>query len=469
MQATKLLRNKNFGQVVFSVFSNIAVLIMSIVVGFLLPKFVSLETYASYREFTLYCGYLGLFHIGFINGVYLKYGGKDFEELPKERFRSYTRFLVLLQLAFQVILFLCFVPYHINTQSFVTPYTFIILNLFFINLGCYFNLINQFTRRFVIDGTIQLVQKMTCVIGIVILILVKNDNYIPYLIILSVANILAMILAGSYNRGLVFGKTSGWDFSEIKTMISHGFFIMISEYMGLIIIGIDSVVINLLFPRTDFSIYAFAVSLVSVMYQLTTVISKPIFPYLKRQAAERLVKVYDILKEAYILFAALISGMAIVFPWLISTFITKYSDSISILQILAVTVIFKAVHELLFGNYFKAMSLERLFVRTNLIAVIVALMTDFIAYFVFHSMTAIAIASVISFVIWYSVTDFMLQKKMQTKCFRGNILLVIVVAVFFSSTLFSVLLGSIIYFSIIMILALEFVMRVKKSIGKLLH
>lgn len=469
MQTSKLLSNKKFGQICFSVFSNIVVLIMSLVIGFLLPKYVSMETYASYKEFTLYCGYLGLFHIGFINGVYLKFGGKDYDELPKQEFRSYTRFLILLQLAVQMVLFLCFIPYHIETNSFISPYTFVIINLIFINVGCYFNLINQFTRRFVIDGTIQLVQKLICVVGIVILLVMKNDDYVPYLIILSIANFLAMIFAGFYNRELVFGKPLRNTGSEIKTMISHGFFIMISEYMGLIIIGIDSVVINLLFSQTDFSIYAFAVSLVTVMYQLTAVISKPIFPYLKRQASNKLVQIYDILKESYVLFSALIAGMAILFPWVIRTFISKYTDSIPVLQILAITVIFKAVHELLFGNYFKALSLERLFVKTNLIAVIVALLTDIIAYLVFHSMSAIAIASLISFVVWYSVTDIMLQKKMESRFYRGNILLVIIVALFYTSAALPTLWGAILYFSVVIVLGLKFILRLRSLANKLLH
>ena len=239
--------------------------------------------------------------------------------------------------------------------------------------------------------------------------------------------------------------------------------------MGLIIIGIDSVVINLLFSQTDFSIYAFAVSLVTVMYQLTAVISKPIFPYLKRQASNKLVQIYDILKESYVLFSALIAGMAILFPWVIRTFISKYTDSIPVLQILAITVIFKAVHELLFGNYFKALSLERLFVKTNLIAVIVALLTDIIAYLVFHSMSAIAIASLISFVVWYSVTDIMLQKKMESRFYRGNILLVIIVALFYTSAALPTLWGAILYFSVVIVLGLKFILRLRSLANKLLH
>ena len=452
--------NKRLGHILFSAFSNVVVLMLSIVTGLVLPKYVSIETYAYYKTFILYAGYVGLFHFGFINGIYLKYGGLDYGDLPKSKFRNYTRVLVLMQLIAQVIIFLCLIPYQIKTGLFVSPYVFVTVNILLINVGCYFNLVNQFTRRFVLDGIIQLIQKISCVVGIVVLLLLKSDDYVPYLIVITISYALVLILLLIFDRELVFGSLISVDYKEIKSMISKGFFIMISEYMGLIIVGIDSIIINLFFAKNDFSIYAFAVSIISVMYQLTSVISKPIFPYLKRQEPGRIISLYDDLKEGFILFASLIAGTAIVIPSVIQLYIPKYVSSSCVMQILAATVIIRAIHELLYGNYYKALSLEKLFVRTNMIALAVGTVTDIIAFLLFHSMTAIAIASVISFVIWYIVSDYLLQKNMAVRKFKGDALLLIILALFAVAVSVDPLIGAIGYYLIVFIISLAYCRRI---------
>ena len=447
----RMLNNESFKQIGFSVFSNTVVLLMSLITGLFLAKYVSVETYASYKTFFLFAGYLGFFHFGFINGIYLKYGGMDYVELPKNRFRAYTRFLVITQISVQIVMLTCMIPYYVQNGSFLSAYVFVILNLLFINVNCYFNLINQFTRRFVLDGTIQLIQKIVCVIGIVILLLFKSDNYVSYLTLLTIANALTLILLMLNDRELVFGSHSRFDFSEIKSMISHGFFIMISEYMGLIIVGIDSIIINLFFPQSSFSVYAFAVTIISVMYQLTNVISKPIFPYLKRQNFDSLVRLYGDMKMGCVIFSAFIGGIATIVPWLIRLLIPKYNASIPIVQILCATVIIRGVLDLILGNYYKVLSLERLFAKTNIIALLTGLITDVIAYNLFHKMEAIAIASVISFSIWYIVSDVMLKRRMHIRSYGPDLLLIVTVVILLTLSAWESVWGMIIFYILVII------------------
>ena len=57
--------------------ANIINVIFSLATNFLLPKYLSVESYAAIKEFQLYVSYVGLFHFGFVDGIYLKSGGKD--------------------------------------------------------------------------------------------------------------------------------------------------------------------------------------------------------------------------------------------------------------------------------------------------------------------------------------------------------------------------------------------------------
>ena len=91
MQTT--LKKKDKIPAFFSVFSNLTTLISVLVLGWILPKFMSVESYSYYKTYTLYAGYLGVFHFGFINGVYLKYGQFDYNDLPQNEFKCYTKLL----------------------------------------------------------------------------------------------------------------------------------------------------------------------------------------------------------------------------------------------------------------------------------------------------------------------------------------------------------------------------------------
>ena len=61
-----------------------------------MPKFLSVDTYAIIKTYTLYVGYAGFLSLGYADGMYLKYGGKDINELDlvdlSTNYKSYTLF-----------------------------------------------------------------------------------------------------------------------------------------------------------------------------------------------------------------------------------------------------------------------------------------------------------------------------------------------------------------------------------------
>ena len=89
---------KTIGSIFKVALSNILKLLTGVLVGFLLPKIIGITDYGYYKTFTLYASYVGLLHFGFADGIYLKYGGKNYEELDKSSFRFYTAFLIVLEI-----------------------------------------------------------------------------------------------------------------------------------------------------------------------------------------------------------------------------------------------------------------------------------------------------------------------------------------------------------------------------------
>ena len=52
--------------------SNVVKLLAGALVAFVLPKLIGVSDYGYFKTFTLYATYVGLFHLGICDGIYLK-------------------------------------------------------------------------------------------------------------------------------------------------------------------------------------------------------------------------------------------------------------------------------------------------------------------------------------------------------------------------------------------------------------
>ena len=69
---------------IYVLVANIINLMISLITGFVLPKILSIETYASIKLFQLYITYIGVVSLGFGDGMYLRLGGKEIENIDKK-------------------------------------------------------------------------------------------------------------------------------------------------------------------------------------------------------------------------------------------------------------------------------------------------------------------------------------------------------------------------------------------------
>ena len=141
------IKSKTIKDILKVTFSNACILLSGVLVGFLLPKIIDQVDYGYYKTFTLYIAYIGLFHFGIIDGIYLKYGDKDYNELDKEKFRFYTRFLLILEGAIS-LLFIIISIFVIQEKEMKFIFVMVSLTLFSTNITSYFQYISQITRRF---------------------------------------------------------------------------------------------------------------------------------------------------------------------------------------------------------------------------------------------------------------------------------------------------------------------------------
>ena len=397
--------------------SNLLTLLVSLFMGFIIPKYLSVDDYAYFHIYQLYIAYAGFFHLGLVNGIYLKYGHLDVEQLPVNDFRRYGRAMVILQLGMAAILFALLFLFFPQDGNVGMAYAFTIINIPLMNIKWFYSSINQFTKRFVIDSAVTYMQNVMQFVMVVAVIAFRLYDYMVLLVAVTLINLICMIAVMVQNRQFVhflaIPKEEVPEDRKTKSLIRGGFFFMISEFVAIIILGIDSVFVQNLFSLTDFAMYSFAVSIISVMYTLIGTISNLIYPYLVRVKEEKYAQYYTLMSDVLTV-VALMSMLAFyVAKFLVVTWLDKYVDSLGIAAILFGTVIFRTLIMLVCGNYFKVLKMTKEYTKNNFFSIILAFVADMLAYLIFKDCIYIAYASLITFIIWYVVTDAVFIRRLQ--------------------------------------------------------
>lgn len=436
--------------------SNLLTLLVSLFMGFVIPKYLSVDDYAYYHIYQLYIAYAGFFHLGLVNGIYLKYGHLDVDELPVNDFRKYSRAMVILQLGMAALLLVILFLLFPEDRNIGVAYAFTIVNIPLMNIKWFYSSINQFTKRFVIDSAVTYMQNVLQCVMVAAVIIFSLYNYLVLLVAVTLINLICMIAVMIQNKQFVnvfaITKEETKPDRSVGSLIKGGFFFMISEFVAIIILGIDSIFVQNLFTLTDFAMYSFAVSIISVMYTLISTVSNLIYPYLVRVDDDKYAKYYTLMSDV-LTFVALMSMLAFyVAKFLVIHWLDKYEASLFIASILFGTVIFRTLIMLVCGNYFKVLKMTKEYTKNNFFSIVLAFVLDFLAYIIFKDCTYIAYASLLAFIIWYVVTDFVFIKRLQIEkktCFNRYLCIAICLTLFYS--LFRV--SDIIAFVIYMIVA----------------
>ena len=437
MSNESITSKKTIGNIFKVAASNILKLLAGVLVGFLLPKIIGITDYGYYKTFTLYATYIGLFAFGITDGVYLKYGGKNYEELDKSNFRFYTIFYFFLELISSVVIALIAILFLKDEIR----YIFICLAVFLIfnNITGYFQIISQITGRFNELSIRTLIQSILTALTVIGLWLVHrfSDNIITYriytIIYISITAILALWYIITY-RDITFGKQGKRDWKDILEFVKIGFPLLIANLCSSLILALDRQFVSILFDTDTYAVYAFAYNMLGLITTALSAISTVIYPTLKRTDENTLKSTYSRLIEIILI---LVFGCLLVyFPlcWFVNWFLPKYTDSLVIFRIILPGLAVSSVVTIVMHNYYKTFGKETSFFIKSIIVLVLSAGANYAAYAIFKTTQAISIASIIVMVIWYVLIEIYFIRQHKVKWVKNFIYMLLVAAGFYLIT-----------------------------------
>ena len=417
--------------------SNIIKLFAGVVVGFILPKIIGVSDYGYHKTFTLYATYVSLLSFGIVDGIYLKYGGKNYDQLNREQFRLYSKAFIVLQVSIALIgVFIA--NFFLQKDA---KFILICLAIFLIanNVTAYFQTISTITARFSELTFRNVIQSVLNIIAVLVLwgiyhIHSEFANYKVYTIFyVLIFSILAIWYVYTY-RNIVFGKNSKWvkERKNIRYFAIIGCPLMVANICSSLVLSLDRQFVNILFDKKTYALYAFAYNMLALVTTATSAISTVLYPTLKRENIDSLKKSYSILVGVVLL---IVYGCIIIYYPLcifVNWYLPQYSNSLIIFQIIFPGLAISSVITIVMHNYYKTLGINLLFFFKGIFALILSAVANAIAYYCFKTTQAISIASIITLIIWYCVVEYYFINNMNVK-YKENFIYMILMMLFFYS------------------------------------
>lgn len=283
LSSKKTIKSNIFQNTIRVSSSNIYALLCGLITSFLIPLVVSVEDYGYWQLFSLYGTYAGFFALGFNDGIYLNYAGKEYNDEFITKFRTLKRVPIVLAVTGLITTLLLGRLFFDGNERFVIS-----------AVACYVPAvcINGFTA-YVNQGTFRFKQYSRGIMleksMLVLFVLVLAGCAVSDFRIFVFASVLSSYCKVLYNLiadkeiMLTKGESISLYRNEIVCNFRQGFIIMIAALLSGSIIISSKLIVNGCFGITVFSGYAFAFSTLSIAIQCIQAVSQVMYPFMKKK------------------------------------------------------------------------------------------------------------------------------------------------------------------------------------------
>ena len=378
--------------------ANIILLLVNILNSFLLPKYVSIETYAIIKTYTLYIGYAGFLSLGFADGMYLKFGGMDYSNINKQELSDNVTSYIF----FEFIVSGIFLVISLLTHNYlVTAFS---IGSFCINIiGYYKNLYQAVGEYSSYSKTVNYQPLLCFLFNILLIFAVKTNDPSMYVSAQVMSSVLVAIYLSLaiHLRKKVFrsGKIS---LLEIKDNIFNGFSLMLGNFSSSLFTSIDRWFVKLLLTNNDFAYYSFAVSIENIVSVFVSPITVSLYNIFCKGISEKRIM---FIKRCTLVWGFIVISAAFPIRLVIEMYLPKYNDSVLIIEPLLLTQVFYSVIKGIHVNLLKAEKRQNSYFRQTLIMSGIAFGLNSVFFIILPTAFSFAIATFFTALIWFVYSE----------------------------------------------------------------
>lgn len=394
-----------------STFANFFVLIVSIFSTLVFPKVLSVSDYSYWQLYVFYTSYVTIAGFGIIEGVYLTYGGKDYEELDNSVLSFCTYFLsVLLPIIFLALYIVSLFVVKNDMTKLVILFTCI--NGIIFNIRVFPLFVFQATNKIKEFATALIIGRL-----VFLIISIVGIKYSNSLLLFMIADNVGCLICSIYSyyktKNKLLTKPTNYrnGIVHIKKFIKSGINLLIASLISAAILGVIKYFIKDSWDIIEFGKISLILTFTNVFLKFATSIGQVLFPLLCNFKKEHSKKIYDLLIGIINLLIVLLFIFYYPVQKILLLYLPNYAESIKYMSFLLPICLYETQVALVFNTYYKSLRKEKELMRINVIVFILSFLTSFIFAKVLNNL----FLSIFSILIILFIRSTILEKYLSRK------------------------------------------------------
>jgi O-antigen/teichoic acid export membrane protein len=385
--------------------------VISTLVVLIIPKLIGVEEYGYWQLYIFYTSYIGFLHFGWNDGIYLRYGGMEYDSLDKKMFFSQYYMLFTVQLLIGVLISiyaLLFVQG--ENRVFIVQMTSIALVI--VNSRYMLLFLLQATNRIRIYAKITMLDRILYV-GLIILLLAFGIRNFKLMIIADLLGKGVSLLVAMYAcKDIVFRNISQFTFTikEAYLNLSVGIKLMLSNIAGKFIVGFVKLGIERSWDIATFGKVSLTLSISNLVMLFINAVGVIMYPILRRTNESKLPNIYMTMRD--VLMIILLGVLIIYYPLksILSGWLPEYAESLNYMAILFPIVIYEGKMSLLINTYLKTLRKEKTILFINVITVSMSALFTLVTTVLLRNLDFAIISIVILLALRSVISEMILSK-----------------------------------------------------------
>ena len=422
---------KNFS---YTLSSNLISLIISTLVIMIVPKVIGIEEYGYWQLYLFYASYVGIFHFGWIDGIYLRYGGKEYRDLDKPLFFSQFWMLCIMQFLIGIIIYII-TYFNIDDANKIFIFQVMAICCLIVIPKTMLEFILQFTNRIEEYSKITIIDRVVYCLLIIILLCFRVNQYK----LMVVADITGKIVALGYSvyccRDIVFRKINIFrvDIKETYKNLSVGIKLMFANLASMLIIGIVRFGIESVWDVATFGKVSLTMSICNMIMMFINAVGVIMFPMLRRMDESKLPEIYTTLRT--VLVVPILGILILYYPMsnLLSLWLPQYADGLTYMALLFPMCVYEGKMSLLINTYLKTLRKEKSMLFINMTSVCLSAITTGIII-VWQKNLMLAVLSIVGLLAFRTIIAETVISKILKIRVKKDIILELTMTIIFIAT-----------------------------------
>lgn len=376
--------------------ANMINVIFNLGTSLLLPKFLSIDSYAQIKTYQLYISYAGLLHFGFVDGMYLRYGGRNLQKRIDSDLVSDKSTMYLFQI---IVTFVMIGIALVMQDNVLLAFS---ISVFPINLINYFKLLYQATGEFKLYGRIlNATTILTFVVNVTLLFAFHINDFTYYLFgYTALYYTVWMYFEINFNKKHEYDKGKVFDKDILLSNIKNGFLLTLGNLSSVLLTSMDRWFVKALMTTYYFAQYSFAVTVETFLNTAITPVTTTLYNFFCREMDEE--KHRDVFKYVLV-FATILPASGFLVKFILEIYLQNYMDSSPIIFWLFAAQMFYIVNKSIFVNLYKAQKRQNEYFLKLTFIIVIGFALNAGLYKILNTMEAFAIGTFVSAIIWFVI------------------------------------------------------------------